>query len=146
MIRRGKEPGRGLFCFPGGRQEFGETVAEGCVREVQEETQVEIQLLSDTMPAFTSTDVISGDYHYAILHCLCTLVPPLLEQTHLKGQLPQPIASDDALSAEWMSVRDVLALRKGTVVPFVDEVLKVAIETAESSRFARFRPKGITLE
>jgi 8-oxo-dGTP diphosphatase len=38
LIRRGTEPGRGLWSIPGGRVEQGETDAEAVVRELAEET------------------------------------------------------------------------------------------------------------
>lgn len=44
LIRRGKSPMRGRWSLPGGRQELGETVREAAVREVREETGVEIHL------------------------------------------------------------------------------------------------------
>lgn len=130
LIQRGKDPGRGLYCFPGGRQEPRETVAAGCRREVLEETSIAVRTLHERMPSFTTTDVLSGDYHYAILHCLaCPLLPGL----------PQPTARDDALSAAWFPVKDVLAMKKDAVVSFVDEVLALAIATAET-RFKDWRP------
>lgn len=42
LIRRGREPGRGLWSLPGGRCERGETAAEAAVREVREETGLEV--------------------------------------------------------------------------------------------------------
>ena len=38
LVRRGREPGRGLWSMPGGRCEPGETAAATAVREVREET------------------------------------------------------------------------------------------------------------
>ena len=38
LIRRGHEPGKGLWSLPGGRIEDGETDAQAVVREVAEET------------------------------------------------------------------------------------------------------------
>lgn len=38
LIRRGHEPGKGLWSVPGGRVEAGESDAEALVREVREET------------------------------------------------------------------------------------------------------------
>ena len=42
LVRRGQEPGRGLWSLPGGRCEPGETAAETAVREVREETGLEV--------------------------------------------------------------------------------------------------------
>ena len=38
LVQRGNEPGRGLWSVPGGRLEPGETLEQGCAREVLEET------------------------------------------------------------------------------------------------------------
>ena len=38
LIKRGHEPGKGLWSIPGGRIEAGETDEEALVREVREET------------------------------------------------------------------------------------------------------------
>lgn len=42
LIRRGNEPFRGDYALPAGFVEIGETVEDGCRREVKEETGVEI--------------------------------------------------------------------------------------------------------
>ncbi len=42
LVRRGTEPGRGLWSVPGGRTEPGETSTEAAVREVAEETGLRI--------------------------------------------------------------------------------------------------------
>jgi 8-oxo-dGTP diphosphatase len=38
VIKRGNEPAKGLWSVPGGRLEFGETLAQAVVRELFEET------------------------------------------------------------------------------------------------------------
>ncbi len=42
MIKRGREPGAGLWSIPGGRIEPGETDAEALVREMLEETNLAV--------------------------------------------------------------------------------------------------------
>jgi ADP-ribose pyrophosphatase YjhB (NUDIX family) len=42
LVRRGTEPGRGLWSVPGGRCEPGETAAEAAVREAREETGLQV--------------------------------------------------------------------------------------------------------
>jgi 8-oxo-dGTP diphosphatase len=38
VVRRGHDPGKGLWSVPGGRVEPGESLAQACAREVLEET------------------------------------------------------------------------------------------------------------
>src|SRR6476660_5720747 len=44
MIKRGHEPGAGLWSIPGGRIEPGETDAEALAREMTEETGLTVQV------------------------------------------------------------------------------------------------------
>ena len=44
MIKRGRDPGAGLWSIPGGRIEPGETDAEALVREMLEETSLTVQV------------------------------------------------------------------------------------------------------
>jgi len=46
LVRRARPPANGLFTFPGGVVEAGETLAEAVLREVQEETALTIAPLA----------------------------------------------------------------------------------------------------
>ncbi len=45
MIRRGREPRKGQWSIPGGKQELGETWHDTAIREVLEETGIEIDVI-----------------------------------------------------------------------------------------------------
>ena len=44
LLRRGFEPGQGLWTFPGGFVDLGESVEEAAIRETREELEVDIAL------------------------------------------------------------------------------------------------------
>jgi ADP-ribose pyrophosphatase YjhB (NUDIX family) len=44
LVRRATEPGRGLWSYPGGYLEMGETLEEGAVRETREEIGLDVDI------------------------------------------------------------------------------------------------------
>ena len=46
VVRRARAPAHGVFTLPGGVVEAGETLAEAVIREVREETGLEVEPLS----------------------------------------------------------------------------------------------------
>lgn len=45
LTRRNRNPARGIYTFPGGRVEFGESLTEAVAREVMEETGLTIEVV-----------------------------------------------------------------------------------------------------
>jgi 8-oxo-dGTP diphosphatase len=75
LVRRGKPPLLGRWLVPGGTVELGETLVEALVREVREETAVEVEPVE--VLAVLDRIERSGagvDYHYVIVDYLCRWV------------------------------------------------------------------------
>ncbi len=91
LVRRGNEPLKGRWTLPGGLLEVGETLAEGVVREVREETglavePVELIELMDRIQR-------AGEriqYHYVLADYLCRVTGGALQ------------AASDADAARWV--------------------------------------------
>ena len=70
LIKRGHEPGKGLWSVPGGRIEPGETDEEAVVREVREETGLDVEcgplLGGIERPGLAETTLQIRDY-YAVV-------------------------------------------------------------------------------
>jgi 8-oxo-dGTP diphosphatase len=66
LLRRAKSPGNGFYSLPGGRVEFGESLATALHREVDEETglQIEIAGLAGWREVLPGT---GGGGHYLIM-------------------------------------------------------------------------------
>jgi len=95
LIKRGHEPGAGLWSLPGGRVEPGETDAEALVREMREETGLVVQagrFLGSVRRPYRDGDVIDiRDY----------------TATVIGGTLS---AGDDAADTRWVDDKDFASL------------------------------------
>ena len=96
MIRRGHEPGAGLWSIPGGRIEPDETDAEALVREMLEETGLAVEvgaLLGSVQRPGLNGDVIDiRDYAASVI-----------------GGRLRP--GDDATDARWVAIGDLDSLQ-----------------------------------
>lgn len=99
MIRRGKPPRQGQWSLPGGVQELGETVRETAVREVFEETGIEIALgpLADVVDSVTPDADGRVLHHYTLIDFAATWVAG------------EPRAGDDAQDARWFTLTELEA-------------------------------------
>jgi mutator protein MutT len=118
LIRRGKQPLYGRWVVPGGTVELGETLEEALVRELREETGLEVEPLE----LLTVFDRIERDgervlYHYVIVDYLCH---------RCSGEAR---AASDALEVAWASASD---LERYDLPPKALEVVRQALARAAS--------------
>jgi len=86
LARRGREPMRGEWSIPGGLLEVGESLSEGVMRELREETGLTVRVLDliealdrilpDPVESLTAAAKVNEPrakprYHYVILDYLC---------------------------------------------------------------------------
>ncbi|MFD2422004.1 NUDIX hydrolase [Amycolatopsis pigmentata] len=90
VIRRARDPGRGLWSLPGGRVERGETDHEAVIREMREETGLRV------VPTILAGRVIRGPYE--IYDYLCEVGGGTLR------------AGDDAGDARWVDAGEFARL------------------------------------
>ena len=118
LVKRGHAPLAGEWSVPGGVLELGETVREGVVREVLEETGLAVETL-ELLGVF---DRVVRDldertlYHYVLIDFLCQRV---------SGEL---CAAGDADEARWFSAEELanLPLAKDTAAVIQSALDKAA--------------------
>jgi 8-oxo-dGTP diphosphatase len=98
VVRRSNPPMPGRWGFPGGVLELGETVAQGAMRELLEETGV----VAEAAGPLTVIDTIDRDdqgrvrYHYTLVAVLGT------------WRSGEGIAGDDADEVAWLTRGEIL--------------------------------------
>ena len=72
LVRRDKDPGKGLWSIPGGVVELGETQEKSIVREVSEETGVQCAIIDlvSTADLITPDEFGRIEFHYLLNHYL----------------------------------------------------------------------------
>ena len=111
LVRRGHGPGAGRWSLPGGRVEFGEDLREALVREVVEETGLEV-----VVEQFLGWVERIGDdpepFHFVILDFGVHVFEPEAE----------PVAGDDAAEVRWVPVGELVEL------PLTDGLLDFLVD------------------
>ncbi len=100
LVKRGTPPSLGLWSIPGGALEVGESLAQGCAREVAEETGIEVEVgpLVEVVERVLRDASGRVEYHYVLLDYLCR-APAL-----------PPRAMSDAADARWVALADLEAM------------------------------------
>ena len=114
LIRRGRPPLEGAWSLPGGALQTGERITEGIVREVFEETAMQVVPVRQiaTLDRILHDDLGRVQFHYVLIDWLCHLAP---------GQIT-PIAGSDALDAAWVACAELSRM------PGLDEIAIDLIE------------------
>lgn len=117
LVKRRNEPDAGLWGFPGGHVDLGETATEAAVRELREETGI----VAHPIRYLTNVDVIVRDdadavrFHFLLAAVLCEYVSGT------------QVAQDDVSDAQWHLFDDILN-GKIQCSQHVDDVAKLAME------------------
>ena len=119
VVRRAKEPAKDTLDLPGGFCDMGETVEEGMIREIKEETGMEV---TDIEYLFSSPN----EYVYSGMG-IHTLDMDYLARVHCDSVAVT--AHDDAAEAMWIPINKVnpaefgLTSIRNAVIRFLSETL-----------------------
>lgn len=114
LIRRGKQPGIGIWTIPGGRVNFGESAKDAAVRETGEETGLDVEVVNlvDVVNIILREEDGRVQYHYFLLDYLARPTG---------GELK---AQSDALDARFFSTEELESLN---LVEITKKVIAKAI-------------------
>ena len=104
LIKRGKQPRQGSWSLPGGGQKLGETVEDCALREVREETGLQISLIGliDVVNSIQPDDNKNIRYHYTLIDFAAGI------DANNNSRELKP--GSDAQDARWFSRQDITEL------------------------------------
>jgi mutator protein MutT len=100
LVRRANEPSKGEWSLPGGAVELGESLEEAVVREIREETglDVEVGRVVEVLDRVRRDADGRVEYHYVIVDYACAIRGGLLA------------AGTDAADVRWVDVAGLAQL------------------------------------
>jgi ADP-ribose pyrophosphatase YjhB (NUDIX family) len=124
LVRRGKEPLKGEWSLPGGALELGETLVEGVVREVREETGLDVkpEVVVEVFDRIQRNENGSVQYHYVLVDWMCRFTG---------GELH---CGDDAADARWVDRRELGPHGIYRLAPFTMAVIEKAFRMVAEQR------------
>ncbi len=121
LIKRGKPPVSDRWSIPGGAQEIGETVREAALREVTEETGIEIDIvgLIDVVDGITRDAGGRAKYHYTLVDFAAL------------WRSGEARAASDAAATRWIGLDEIAD------IPLWDETRRIVARAAEMTEGCR---------
>ena len=124
LVRRGHEPLKGEWSLPGGALELGETLQQGVVREVLEETGLTVVPagIVEVLDRITQ-DEVSGRirYHYVLVDFLCRVTGGTLR------------GGSDAEEARWVAREELHEQGEYRLAPLTVRVIEKAFRLGLAS-------------
>ncbi len=97
MVQEGKQVARGLWNLPGGKLELNESIIEGALREIREETGFEIKL-----------DGLVGVYQINYKNDNIPRIHFRFKASIISGEMK--IQEGEILDAKWFAPKEILAM------------------------------------
>lgn len=96
LVKRGNAPYKGMWCIPGGRVQYGETLQHAAEREILEETGITIKAKQAVYTfEIIDTEDTEQPLHYVVID---------LEADYISGE---PVPNDDALDVGWFTKEEI---------------------------------------
>ncbi|MEL6437498.1 MAG: NUDIX hydrolase [Pseudomonadota bacterium] len=116
LVKRGRPPAKGMWAFPGGKVEFGETLADAAARELREETAIDLRPTAFAHEAHVEL-IQRDDGGHVVSHFLLMVM-----QANIAADIT-PVAGDDADEVRFCAADD---MDPDTVTPSTHERAKLA--------------------
>jgi 8-oxo-dGTP diphosphatase len=120
LVKRGQEPLKGQWSLPGGAVETGETLHAALVREVREETCLEVEVgpVVEVLDSIRLDAEGRTEYHYIIIDYACRV---------RAGTSPLAACGSDAAAVEWVDAADLESFQ---VTPTAIAVIRKALASS----------------